>query len=204
MRWYRSHQHLGAACGHGDGSTPPRLPWCGVLAVCPAIEEKKRQLQDTSESTEPYGINLSIRDTLHAHTVYSYTDSWTMWYTAWNLCPNLPQNWSPRSQPLATFSFKYYTIANLQFLKLSLDRVHVFNKRVEVGHVEVHRLEPLKEALVVSEELLPASVESCHCGLLLSEAAGDRVEVQCWKVAIEYQLLHCLIQFNVQLSFCFK
>ena len=63
---------------------------------------------------------------------------------------------------------------DLQFLQLSLDSIHVFDEGVEVGHIEVHGLQPLEKALVVSKELQPASVEGSDSGLVLGVAERER------------------------------
>ena len=73
-------------------------------------------------------------------------------------------------------------LTDLQFLQLSLDGVHVFDKGVEVGHVEVHRLQPLEETLVVSKELQPTSVEGSDSGLVLCVAGEREREVKNRKV----------------------
>ena len=66
-------------------------------------------------------------------------------------------------------------ITDLQFLQLSLDGIHVFDEGVEVGHIEVHGLQPLEEALVVSKKLQPASVKGSDGGLVLGVAEeGER------------------------------
>ena len=64
-----------------------------------------------------------------------------------------------------------FLISDLEFLQLCPDSCHVFDERIEVRHVEIHRFEPLEEALVVTEELFPTSVESSDRRLVLSEAA---------------------------------